>query len=302
VASLDPCRLDPVASINRVRLGPDEARHLLSARALHALAVECGLRPDGPVRAYLDAVAAEAATAPAFAAVVQRFASRLTELLTVLRSRLRSARPEWDDTWWDRWAGVTTVWLGGGLAGGAFGAALAERCTIEGGRVEVAPDAAELPLVGAAALGRRSGRPALVLDFGHTSVKRAVVDRDSLRRLPPLLAPADDLPGAMVADRMVDVLRTSHDEAGRPAGPVVCAVASYTDGGQPVRTPLGTYARLADVSQDVQSWLGERLGTAVVLEHDGTAAARAVPADPRAVVVLLGTSLGVGFPDPCLHH
>jgi hypothetical protein len=56
------------------------------------------------------------------------------------------------------------------------------------------------------------------------------------------------------------------------------------------------------VSQDVQSWLGERLGTAVVLEHDGTAAARAVPADPRAVVVLLGTSLGVGFPDPCLHH
>jgi len=33
--------------------------------------------------------------------------------------------------------------------------------------------------------------------------------------------------------------------------------------------------------------------------HDGTAAAQAVPPDPHAAVVLLGTSIGVGFPHTC---
>ena len=33
--------------------------------------------------------------------------------------------------------------------------------------------------------------------------------------------------------------------------------------------------------------------------HDGTAAAQAVPPDPHAAVVLLGTSIGVGFPHAC---
>jgi hypothetical protein len=33
--------------------------------------------------------------------------------------------------------------------------------------------------------------------------------------------------------------------------------------------------------------------------HDGTAAAQAVPPDQHAAVVLLGTSIGVGYPHPC---
>jgi predicted NBD/HSP70 family sugar kinase len=75
-------------------------------------------------------------------------------------------------------------------------------------------------------------------------------------------------------------------------------MAAYVLAGQPVRTPLGTYARLADVSPDVAGWLAARVGVPVTLLHDGTAAAHAVPPDPRSVVVLLGTSLGVGFPHP----
>ena len=36
-------------------------------------------------------------------------------------------------------------------------------------------------------------------------------------------------------------------DAGRPPGPVVAAMAAYVKDGRPVRVPLGTYTRLADV-------------------------------------------------------
>ena len=131
-------------------------------------------------------------------------------------------------------------------------------------------------------------------------MKRAVGRGGVLdQRLPSVPAPADDAAGPDVAAEVLAVLRSSHEEAGRLAEPVVCAMATYEVDGQPVRTPLGTYARLADVTDDVPAWLGERLGSEVVLVHDGTAAAQAVPPDPDAVVVLLGTSLGVGYPHPC---
>ena len=32
----------------------------------------------------------------------------------------RQARPEWNDTYWQHWAGITHVWLGGGLVSGAW--------------------------------------------------------------------------------------------------------------------------------------------------------------------------------------
>jgi hypothetical protein len=149
-----------------------------------------------------------------------------------------------------------------------------------------------------------------VLDFGHTLVKRAVAGYDggeltSLRRLPAVPAPSAAAAGEALAESIVDILAGAWAEAGSPDGPVVAAMAAYVRDGQPVRTPLGTYTRLADVSDDVPGWLSARLsarvgaGMRVMLVHDGTAAAHALPPDPHAVVVLLGTSLGVGFPHPC---
>jgi hypothetical protein len=76
-------------------------------------------------------------------------------------------------------------------------------------------------------------------------------------------------------------------------------MAAYVLDGQPVRTQLGTYARLADWSPDVPGRLSRLTGVRLVLLHDGTAAAHALPPDPHSVVVLLGTSLGVGYPHEC---
>jgi len=319
--ALEPCRLAPVASINRVRLGGTSARDLLSAAALAELASAAGLRPDGPVRSFLDGCLGDPDpwVRRVAAEVADRFAERLGLLLATLRSGDRTARPEWDDSYWERWAATSTVWLGGGLAAGPFGALVAERAAGSAGcRVVVAPGAEDLPLVGAAraaggaagsaggAAGTAGGAAgsALTLDFGHSWVKRAVADYDggqlvSLRLLAPVPAPEAAAAGVALAEQVADTVAEAWAEAGGPGPLVIAAMAAYVRDGQPVRTQLGTYTRLAEVSDDVPGWLSTRAGVRVVLVHDGTAAAHALPADPHSVVVLLGTTLGVGYPHPC---
>jgi uncharacterized Ntn-hydrolase superfamily protein len=81
---LDPCRLDPVASLNRARLDGRDARGLLSAPALAGLTAAAGLRPDGPLRSYLDRCLADGV--PAARAVAEEFGTRLGRLLAALRA------------------------------------------------------------------------------------------------------------------------------------------------------------------------------------------------------------------------
>ena len=143
-----------------------------------------------------------------------------------------------------------------------------------------------------------------MLDFGHSWVKRAVAGYDkgqlvSLRLLAPVPAPHADAAGEALASSVAATVAAARAEAGGPGPPVVAAMAAYVRDGQPVRTELGTYTRLAGVSDDVPGWLSARAGVRVVLVHDGTAAAHALPPDPASVVVLLGTTLGVGYPHPC---
>ena len=124
----------------------------------------------------------------------------------------------------------------------------------------------------------------------------------SLRRLRPAPRRAEDTPGGPLADAVAATVAGAWSDAGRPPGPVVAAMAAYVKDGRPVRVPLGTYTRLADVPGRLQApRLRDLLGTdlPLVLVHDGTAAAQAVPPDPHAAVVLLGTSIGVGFPQAC---
>jgi hypothetical protein len=309
--ALDPCRLDPVASLNRARVDGRDGRDLLSAPALAALVASAGLHPDGPLRPYLDRCLDEGV--PAAAAVAEEFGGRLGRLLAALRAGDRSVKPEWDAGWWDRWTGTTTVWLGGGLCAGRFGALVADRAAAlvgAGCRVAVAPEPADLALLGAARLAARPGGSALVLDFGHTLVKRAAAEYAggrpvSLRRLAPAPAPAEDTEGGPLAEAVAATVAAAWADAGRPPGPVVAAMAAYVKDGQPVRVPLGTYTRLADVTPDVPGWLRARLrdlvgaDLPVALVHDGTAAAQAVPPDPHAAVILLGSSIAVGYPHPC---
>jgi hypothetical protein len=118
---------------------------------------------------------------------------------------------------------------------------------------------------------------------------------------PPDLAP-------VVAEMMITILARTWrevEEIAHPLAPtLVASIAAYVAGNQPIPTQAGTYFQLHKLTDNVGRWLGEqvsaRLGRTVAIEliHDGTAAARVYAGHSRSAVIVIGTSLGVGFPPP----
>jgi hypothetical protein len=160
----------------------------------------------------------------------------------------------------------------------------------------------------------------VVFDFGHSFVKRALARyRDGslteLRLLPRLPARLPDVPsgtdptpeqtlrlGEQMVATMAETWRAARvfDEAVSPT--IVASLASYLRDGQPLARQGGGYAYLLTLSDNLADWLAHRLSDtlgrtiAVRLLHDGTAAATAIAGERNGAVIMLGTSLGVGFP------
>jgi len=345
---LDPCHLTPAASLNRALLAWDDsatgpatdvtANSLLSAAALGemitrfrsilridsangALADElnvCLDSPDEPIQAVAERIATS-------------YGYRLGRLLAMLRSgdpASRAARVDWDDSYWDHWATISRVCLGGGLASGRLGELIAKSAEAVLSRsasgsscaVAVAAYAPLLPLIGAARSVPDGAGSALVLDIGHTKVRYAMADYQdgaliSLRQLTSVRAPeADTSPSAPggalgVAKALADLVAAAFAGNARhpiPGDVIVAAIATYMDGGQPLPAPSGRYSQLRIISADLSQWLSQQVSqqlrrpVTVRLMHDGSSAARAIPADPGTAVIMLGTSLGVGYPCPGL--
>jgi len=263
--------------------------------------------------------------------IARRFGRALGWLILTLKrgdAITRRARPDWDDTYWDHWAGIGTIWLGGGLANGPLGArirrhAAAAMADDEGHAcaLHMAAHPSLLPLIGAARGVPPTTAAALVFDFGQSAVKRALAFYDggaltALHLLPSLAAPATfsvagDLTLAQVrdlADRMVAAIADTWESVrspGRALVPLLIAsIASYATDGQPLPRQGGPYSQLHTLSANTAHWLAHQVSRRVgrpldvALIHDGTAAARTY-ADARrmthAAVIMLGTALGVGF-------
>jgi hypothetical protein len=165
--------------------------------------------------------------------------------------------------------------------------------------IHVASHPAALPLIGVAPSRSEPADPAVVLDFGHTAVKRglAYFEDGKLSRLqllasrPVLLTPETARPEevtAFVQDTLSDTVRHAQRWCSRTDARLVISVASYVRDDLP-RDARGLYGHLGPLAQD--------LATRFV--HDGTAAARGLTTRTReTALILLGTSLGVGFPPP----
>jgi hypothetical protein len=325
--TLDPANLTPSASLNRVRftelagLGLPTgmvgwaAYALLSARALATLTTRHGA--DDAAR---------------------RFGERLGWLLVTLRQgdpASRAARPDWDDSYWDHWASIKTVYLGGGIVSGASGPGVAlhaQRVLANVGMMDctvaVAPWPEHLPLIGAARAVSEAAPEtgsSVVLDFGQSFVKRGLVevtDRTvtAIRIAPRIGARFMEIghggsdPTAEEIERLGDeIVRTmaetwraasvTNRDTGRDVSTtVVASIAAYVRDGQPLARQGGAYSYLLGLSDRLDWWLGERLSSvldrpmSVRLLHDGTAAGLALAGVPNAAVIALGTALGVGFP------
>lgn len=220
---LNPARLIPTASLNRVRivdlpgvaLDPEVrgrlAYDLLSTQALAAhlrrLGDDLGLGdvehlPDAALPMLHDRCfeSGEPAVRSAAETVAAQFGRALGFLLLTLKrgdQPNRAAREDWDDSYWDHWHSIRRVILGGGLVSGQLGQHLlpytralltqyGADCT-----VEVADYPALLPLIGAARALQVSNGTALVCDYGQSRVKRACANYEdgqllALRTLPSL--------------------------------------------------------------------------------------------------------------------
>jgi hypothetical protein len=352
--AFDPNRLTPVASLNRVRIVDlpgiplDDATRgrtfydLLSAPALGAYvrqrvdALGLPLHTTDPTQLLplLDGCFEHDDEAVRAAAedVARWYGRNLGLLLLTLRrgdAANRQARPEWTDAHWAHWAGIRQVWLGGGLVSGQLGTRVVryatERLSETGMRdctlhLSMAPS--ELALVGAArsVAGGAGGAatPALVFDFGHSRVKRALAiyrgeSLGALRLLPALPAltwsgemrdPAEQahqmlaFMGGVLVDSWCEMCRTV--ERLRPQ--LIASVATYVVDGRPAEYDRGAYAQMRLLPERADEWLArhtsERVGIPVKVEllHDGSAAARTYAGAEQAAVIMLGSAIGTGFP------
>jgi len=230
-------------------------------------------------------------------------------------------------TYWDHWAQINRVWLGGGLVSGNLGQCI-PRCAgqvmREGGMEEyiirVSLHAAYLPLIGAARHIPPGANSIVVLDFGSTMIKRACVAlKDSqiveLHRLPsqaatwtPTGALGETTPeqARTLIECMVSVIVETWRDALKmgltPAETVPVSIAAYVKNGNPMTAQGGAYVHTNLVTGNLEDELGRRVSAwldtpvSIVLLHDGRAAAATCAGEQRTAVITLGTALGIGFP------
>ncbi len=222
-APLNPDRLTPSASLNRVRIVDlpgvalessvkgKTAYELLSAQAFTdylrahagALGLDAGLSDTAHLPVAFDRcfeVDDEHIRAAA-EETAGHFGRRLGYLVLTLKrgdAANRRAREEWDDSYWAHWASIREIWLGGGLVSGHLGRRLrhyAQAVLLEAGAtgctLHLSAHPSALPLIGAARCLPPGSQAGLVFDFGHTNLKRACALYESgtlaaLRLLAPL--------------------------------------------------------------------------------------------------------------------
>jgi len=233
---LDPTRLTPAASLNRVRIAdlpgmalPPSVRGRIAYEFLAAAALADQVRQRSAALGLGDVREASVDTLlrhfdrcladndpgvrTAALALADRFGQYLGYLILALRrgdTTNRRARPDWDDSYWAHWATVTTIYLGGGIVSGRLGphviahaTRLLQRVGMTDCAVRLAPWPALLPLIGAARTAPPACRSALTFDFGQSVVKRAYAryvegTLTDLQLFPPV--PVRDLTAALGAN------------------------------------------------------------------------------------------------------
>ena len=240
----------------------------------------------------------------------------------------RQARSEWDAAYWQHWAAINQVWIGGGLVSGRLGPLavksaqeVLQNSGIEDCTISLADHPSYLPTIGAARIAPLGAGMMPVFDFGSTLTKSAYAFYDSGALSSIWLLPKqptgfdnfepgfdEDLAARNLAefmvDNMVEAWHHAHISGLDPAPAISAVVASCIINGQPDHAQLGPYGELRRIFPDLQDWLSQavsdQLSTpiSVTLLHDGTAAARTYAGSnaQQTAVIMLGTALGVGYP------
>jgi hypothetical protein len=232
----------------------------------------------------------------------------------------RALRPEWDDAHWEYWRQLTTFIVGGGMVNGKLGQyamPAAQEVFAEQGHTDVRVIQSEygacLPLVGLARTAPASAEELVVLDFGHSFIKRGLAKLQGgelvgLDIHPPsptvCTHPADPSPPAVRErwHRMRSIIVETWRARGTGGTPAIAiSLPTYLVDGCPFRDDKGWYGALQVLAPDLSTFMQDDIvsqvqaDVAVNLFHDGTAAALAYAGCANCVVLTLGTAIGCGY-------
>lgn len=262
--------------------------------------------------------------------VVKKFGNRLGLLLLTLKTgekENRLARDDWDDACWEYWASLKSVILTGGLASSMLGRRFKEyihhifdAAGVKSYHIKLFDNGTYIGVMGLAQKLMRDDMTSLVLDMGHTGIKRAVI-RKSGGEIAEFI-PQESLPSLHMKSHfdseeeerreaielhryLVNTIAASFRAAPNPAlldDTVLISIANYTHNGL-LNSERGGYAKLCAIDTDYAAVLEDDLSgelhrdIKVRLIHDSTASALYFSDIESSVCITLGTGFGVGFTD-----
>ncbi len=221
----------------------------------------------------------------------------------------RVARPEWPDEHWKRWQGVQQIVLGGGVLEGVLGqhiyAAACQwlaRWGVTQVQLHLFSQPRSLMLHGAARQFQEG--PVLVLDAGHSALKRAVAEVSGgqvtkLELAPLLPTPYALSDGPALLKFLTEALAQTVPAGQRITQMAISLSAHLDQDGQIERASADSsfYGLLVGLPlvDALQESLQARLGYAcsVKVLHEGQAVVNGLPGMDAAL--LLGTSVGGAF-------
>lgn len=262
--------------------------------------------------------------------IAEKFGKRLGLILLTLRTGLpanRAARADWDDSCWRFWAELDTVILTGGLASSMLGRrfkehihAVFDKAGVKPYHVTLFDNGRYLGVMGLAQRLMSDNTSALVLDMGHTGIKRALVRKGigEISGFTPMSSmPSEYMRSKFDSDsdklnmavelhrRIVNIVTSTYKELSVHESlddTVLISIANYVHSGV-LNPERGGYAKLSVLGVNYASVLEEDLSgelhrnIKVRLVHDSTAAALYFEGMDNCACVTLGTGFGVGFPD-----
>ena len=263
--------------------------------------------------------------------IAEKFGNRLGMLLLLLKTGLpenRIAREDWDETHWEYWANVETIFLVGGIANGRMCDYMLEvvqelfkKANVPMYHIVRNVESLEVGAKGCITQIKEGGPVQILFDFGQTMIKRMIAVRSSEKdeyKLIKLPSKRNINMGCNITDEnenrrqaeelhqfiLESILETYYEatQYGSVGWEIVISIASYVKDGKIYEARSG-YAKLCTLSDNYAGFLAACLelkldrSVMVKLVHDGTAAALYYKGVEKAVCITAGTALGVGFPE-----
>lgn len=262
--------------------------------------------------------------------IVSEFGNRLGMIFLTLKSENdenKKARKDWNDLHWQYWKNIKNVILVGGLASGLIGRrfkeqiySLFDKAGVEPYDITLFENGTYVGVQGCAKHLMKNDQTCLVCDFGHTNIKRCIVEKRNDRIVS--CVPLDSLKSLYMNNEydlednkrreaillhksLVRLLSVSYKEKAETynlSDEIIISIANYTVRGK-LNSVRGGYAKLSLLSDDYEKLLSRDVSSelhkniSIKLVHDGTANALYFSDIENSVCVSLGTSIGVGFPN-----